>query len=256
MPNLELSIDGRIATLTLNRPEKMNALSPALLDELLSACESLSADESVRVVVVRGSGAHFSAGADLPGFNERFAADEDEAADLGRRATEALWRLPQITIAGVTGHCVGGALVLLACCDLRIASVSAVFSIPEIDAGIPLAWGGMAHLNRLIGETRATDLVLSCRPFGAAEAHAAGLLTTVVDEQALDIKVGQTARDIAAKAGYAVRATKRQLTALRDGSFDPRADADALRDARRDEEAGAIGKAYIERIMGKSHDRS
>lgn len=252
VPDLLLAREGRVATLTLNRPQKMNALSPALLDELIHACEQLSADDEVRVVVLRGAGAHFSAGADLPGFNERFADDENEASDLGRRASERLWRLPQITLAAIRGHCVGGALVLVACCDLRMAADTSTFSIPELDAGIPLAWGGMAHLNRLIGETLTADLVLNCRPFGTAEGLAAGLLTRVVDDAGLDDAVAEQAKNTAMKSGYALRATKRQLVALRDGHFDAREDARALREARKDEEASRIGAAYVERRIGRS----
>lgn len=255
MADLDMTVADRVATLTLNRPQKMNALSPALLDQLIEACAGLADDPEVRVVLLSGAGAHFSAGADLPAFNERFAADEDEAADLGRRATEALWRLPQITLAAVRGHCVGGAVVLAACCDIRVAGENASFSIPEVDAGIPLAWGGMAHLVRLVGETLAVDLVLSCRPFGSAEAIAAGFLTRVVDDHALDETTEQIARSTASKAGMVLRTTKHQLTALRDGRFDAHEDAAALREARRDEEASAIGVAYVERMLGRSGGR-
>ena len=85
--------------------------------------------------------------------------------DLGRRAAEALAAIPQITIAAIKGYCIGGALVLSAACDLRIAADDSRFSIPELDAGIPLSWGGMAHVVRLLGESLANDLVLTCRRF-------------------------------------------------------------------------------------------
>jgi enoyl-CoA hydratase/carnithine racemase len=243
--NLALSIRDRIATIELGRPDKLNALSPELLSDLIDTCKAVSADDSVRIVVLRGAGRCFSAGADLPAFEAGFAAGDPASADLGRRASAAVWRLPQITIAAIHGHCVGGAIVLAACCDVRIAADTARFSIPEVDAGIPLAWGGMGHLARLIGETRATDLVLSCRPFDAAEALDAGFLTRVAPEGDFEAMLDDYAASAARKPQKVLRLMKRQLGALRDGSYDPRDDAAALLAARRDPEAQAIGAAYI-----------
>ncbi len=241
-----------VATLELNRPDVLNALSPDLLQDLMQACEALAADEDIRVVVVRGAGRSFSAGADLPGFEQAFAAGNDDVADLGRQATEAVWRLPQITIAAIHGHCVGGAIVLAACCDLRIAAADSRFSIPEVDAGIPLAWGGMGHLYRLIGETLATDLVLSCRPFDAETALAAGFLTKITDADTFGTDITTLASDTAKKPRIVLRTVKRQLTALRDGAFDAKADAAALLAARQDPEARVIGAEYVaRRIQGK-----
>ncbi|MEM9207953.1 MAG: enoyl-CoA hydratase/isomerase family protein [Pseudomonadota bacterium] len=247
MSELRINEHDGITTLTLNRPAVLNALSPSLLRALMEACDSLSRDESIRVVVIRGAGRSFSAGADLPGFESAFAAGDEDAADLGRRATEAVWHLPQITIAAVHGHCVGGAIVLAACCDLRIAAADSRFSIPEVDAGIPLAWGGMAHLCRLVGEATATDLVLSCRPFGADSALSAGFLTGLVAPDAFDDEISSLARETASRPGIVLRTVKQQLTALRDGTFEPRADAAALLAARQDPEARAIGAEYLAR---------
>jgi enoyl-CoA hydratase/carnithine racemase len=241
-----------VTTVELSRPDKLNALSPALLNELIETCESLTDDDQTRVVVVRGAGRSFSAGADLPAFNESFEAGDTAMADLGRCASEALWRVPQITIAAIHGHCVGGAIVVAACCDLRVASDSARFSIPEVDAGIPLAWGGMGHLARLVGETLATDLVLSCRPFDPAEAMAAGFLTRVVKESHFDESIDKLAQDVAARPLKVLRLMKAQLTALRDGCFDPRNDAEALLAARQDPESQAIGAAYIDGLIHRN----
>ena len=251
MTDLRVRTTDRIATVELNRPDKLNALSPDLLHRLIDACQALSTDNTVSVVVLRGAGRGFSAGADLPVFEASFAAGDPESADLGRRASEALWRLPQITIAAIHGHCVGGAIVLAACCDVRVAANTTRFSIPEVDAGIPLAWGGMAHLNRLVGETRATELVLSCRPFDAAEAHAAGFLTQVFDEADFATHVDDFVRTTANKPRKVLRLMKQQLAALRDGSYDPRKDAAALLAARQDPEAQAIGEAYVSRRISK-----
>ncbi len=252
MAELLVTRNEGVATLELNRPEVLNALSPSLLEELMQACDALSADDEIRVVVVRGAGRSFSAGADLPGFEAAFAASGDQVADLGRQATEAVWHLPQITIAAIHGHCVGGAIVLAACCDLRVAANNSRFSIPEVDAGIPLAWGGMGHLYRLIGETLATDLVLSCRPFDAETALAAGFLTGVTEPDSFDADISSLAHDTASKPNVVLRTVKRQLAALRQNAFNARDDAGALLAARRDPEAKAVGAAYVaKRIQGK-----
>ena len=252
MAELLVTRNEGVATLELNRPEVLNALSPSLLEELMQACDALSADDEIRVVVVRGAGRSFSAGADLPGFESAFAASGDQVADLGRQATEAVWHLPQITIAAIHGHCVGGAIVLAACCDLRVAANNSRFSIPEVDAGIPLAWGGMGHLYRLIGETLATDLVLSCRPFDAETALAAGFLTGVTEPDSFDADISSLAHDTASKPNVVLRTVKRQLAALRQNAFNARDDAGALLAVRRDPEAKAVGAAYVaKRIQGK-----
>ena len=252
MSQLTLTESDSIATIELNRPEKLNALSPELLRELLDCCEQIATRDSIRTVLIRGAGRSFCAGADLPAFNAAFDSDPHAAADLGRAATEAIWRLPQITVAAIHGHCVGGGLVVAACCDLRVASDSAKFSIPEVNAGIPLAWGGMGHLYRLIGETRATELVLSCRAFGADEATASGFLTGSFPENSFVEDLERFVGDLAARPQKVLRLIKSQLVALRDGCFDPHADADALLAARDDAEAQRVGAAYVDRLRSNS----
>lgn len=144
---IEHDTDSRVATLVLNRPGKLNALSRQLLGELARACRWLDDRGDIAVVVVRGEGRAFSAGFDLGDF-----ADGDptisvrDTADLGRVAAEALTDVRQLTIAALHGHCVGGGLVLAASCDIRVAADDTRFSIPEVDLGIPLAWGGIPGL--------------------------------------------------------------------------------------------------------------
>jgi len=129
-----------IATMLLNRPERLNALSRVLLGEIVDACRWLDATTEIKAVVVRGAGRAFSAGFDLGDFQ---SLDDEvnprDSADLGRLAAEALTDTRPLTVAAVHGHCVGGGLVLAAACDLRIAADDVRFSIPEVDLGIPLA---------------------------------------------------------------------------------------------------------------------
>lgn len=255
MSGLTVSSGDRVARIVFDRPDVLNALSPSLLDSLVDACAAIAKNDEIRVVRFEGAGGSFSAGADLPAFLSRLgSAEARSVADLGRRATNAVADLPQITIAGIRGHCVGGGLVLAAACDIRVAADDARFLIPELDAGIPLAWGGMAWLVRLVGETLAADLVLSCRPFDAEEALQAGFVSRALRPDALEEELRSLEQAIAAKARNVLRVTKRQLREIRDGTFDARKDADALLGALDDPESRQQGMAYVaKRIRRPQH---
>ncbi len=248
MPIIQLLREGGVARIGLNRPDNLNALSPLLLRDLVAVCDDLSHDDSVRVITLEGVGETFSAGADLPLFEAELRSSPAKAADLGRVATEALAALPQITVAVIRGHCVGGALVLAAACDLRISSDDSRFWIPELEAGIPLAWGGMAHLVRLVGATAAADLVLSCRPFSADDALRVGFVSRVVAAGDLESEATDLIETVAGRARLPLRVTKKQLQAIRNGTFDPRDDADALLQSVADPEAGALLRSYADRL--------
>lgn len=246
MSGLNTSSADGIARVVFDRASVLNALSPAVLDALVAACGDIARDESIKVVRFEGAGSSFSAGADLPAFLSALGSDDPQRiADLGRIATNAIAELPQITIAGIHGNCVGGGLVLAAACDIRIASDDARFLIPELEAGIPLAWGGMSWLVRLVGETLAADLVLSCRAFGAEEALQGGFVSRVVDAERLQEEVAELAASVAAKSSYVLRVTKRQLLELRSGTFDAREDARAMLGAQNDPESLRQGMAYV-----------
>ncbi|MGD8608033.1 MAG: enoyl-CoA hydratase/isomerase family protein [Myxococcales bacterium] len=252
MSDLNLTVTDGAARLVLDRAESLNAISPDALTDLIDACAALSSNDEVRVVVLEGAGGCFSAGADLPAFMAAFAGpDAHSLADLGRRATNAVAEIPQITIAGIRGHCVGGGLVLAGACDLRIASQNARFLIPELDAGIPLGWGGLDHLVRLVGETVAADWVLSCRSFTPEEALRAGLVSRVVPTAELERELGALAAAVARKPASVLRTTKQQLSAIRSGTFDATADANALLSALRDPEAMQAGRDYLTKRFGK-----
>ena len=251
MSDINLSIAGGIARLELSRPEVFNALSPDLLQELILHCDELATDESARVVVLEGAGKHFCAGADLPRFTKCMESDPHGTADLGRRAAEALAALPQITIATIKGYCIGGALVLAAACDLRIAADNSRFSIPELDAGIPLSWGGMAYVVRLVGESLANDLVLTCRPFDANDALRAGFISRNVSIDEFETEVSALAENVVRKPRIVLRQTKRKLQDIRSGTFDARDDAAEMIAAMADSEATSIGQEYIRKNIGK-----
>ncbi len=241
-----------MAWLTLNRPDSRNALSPGLLGELMEACEALASDESVRVVVLRGSSGVFSAGADLLGFMASMHGDApEEAADIGRQASEALLALPQVTVAVIEGHCVGGGLVLASCCDVRWAEATAWFSTPELALGVPLAWGGMQRLVALVGDSLASELVFTCRRLGADEAWAHGLISKPIAEN-FETEIAERVAQIAARPLGVLRTTKRQLQGIRTGTFDARSDASALLDALRDPESQRAAQQYFASKAAKS----
>lgn len=245
---LEVTVNGAIGELWLNRPQRLNALSTTTLAELAEAARWFDQQAEVRVVVVGGRGRAFSAGADLDGFPALGDVGLRQAADVGRQMAEALEAMRAISIARIQGWCVGGGLVVAAACDLRVATQSARFSIPEIDLGIPLAWGGIPRLVREIGPALTKELVITCREFSPAEALSAGFLNRVVAEDQLDEVVAELAASIAAKPSIPVAATKQHVnavTAQMVGAARAWSDADSLIGGLLDPECEAARQAYV-----------
>jgi len=187
-----------LLTVTLDRPEKLNALSIAVHDELQHLCAALETDHEIRVVLLTGAGRAFSAGAqlgdrrDTPPVND---IDRRARAHLGGRTCEMLDRLPQVTIGVANGLAVGGAVVLLSCCDLRLAAASAWFSIPEVELDLPLTWQALPRLMRELGPARTKELTMACERFTADQAAAWGFLNHVH----LDDELLPAARALAAR---------------------------------------------------------
>ncbi|MDH3301603.1 MAG: enoyl-CoA hydratase/isomerase family protein [Acidimicrobiia bacterium] len=251
---IEVAADGAVGRVTLNRPEKLNPLSTTTLLELADAFTALDRTDGLKVVIVSGRGRAFSAGADLSFFGSAEAnqgLSPRAAADAGRLMVEALERLGSVTIAALRGHCVGGGLVLAAGCDLRVAADDTRFSIPEVDLGIPLAWGGIPRLVREIGPAMTRELVMTCRPFGADEAKALGFLNRVVPASDLDAEVESMASDLAEKSMLTLQATKRHVNAVLEsmsGAVRNWNDADSLVAALHDDESRAVAARYLERV--------
>lgn len=249
---LRVEVDGPVGRMTLTRGDKLNPLSTTTLREIALAAQWFNTTDA-HVVVVTGEGRGFSAGFDLGEFagGDRESPDgasSRDQADLGRLMAESMDRMTAVTIAAIKGPCVGGGVVLAGVCDLRIAADDTVFSIPEVDLGIPLAWGGIPRLVREIGPALTRELVLTCRPFSPEEALRIGFVNRVVPRAELESAVDELAVQLAKKAPSVVRATKRQVNqALEDmastaGSW---ADADQLGAAMRDPEARAAARAYL-----------
>jgi len=257
---LEVEVHDGIGQLWLNRPEKLNPLSRQTLHELAAAAQWFDEHDDVRVVIVGGRGTSFSAGADISAFPTAGSAGAREAADTGRVMAEAIEGMRVMAIARIQGWCVGGALVLAAACDLRVATDAARFSIPEVDLGIPLAWGGIPRLVREIGPALTKELVATCREFDAQEALRAGFLNRVVSPDALDSTVLELAKQIAARPKSPVAATKQHVNAVTSqmvGTMRGWSDADSLIAAIVDPECSAARDVYMAaRGHGKkSNDR-
>ncbi len=250
---IEVTADAARADIMLNRPDKLNPLSTTTLNELVEAARYLDTTPEVKVVVIAGRGRAFSAGSDVASFASAPADSEAirDAADAGRRMAEAVEAMRAVTIARIHGHCVGGAVVLAAACDLRVAADDARFSIPEVDLGIPLAWGGIPRLVREIGPARTKELVMTYRPFGADEALAAGFVNRIVPASGLDDAVDELVGALVGKSALTLMATKRHTNAVTEGMVGAaRAwnDADSLVTALGDPESRAAGAAYLRRL--------
>ncbi len=246
---LTVRADGPIGRLTLNRPEKLNPLSWQCLNEIAQAAEHLDRQAGMKVVIVSGAGRAFSAGADLSTFATAQTISTREVAEYGRKMAETIEGMQALAIASIHGWCVGGGLVLAAACDLRLAADNAMFSIPEVDLGIPLAWGGIPRLVREIGPALTKELVLTCRPFDATEAKESGFLNRIVPAGDLDGAVERLATDLAAKAAHALFSTKRHVNAVTDqmvGTMRSWADADGLVTAFQDPECAEVRSRYLD----------
>lgn len=213
---LRVELDGRLGRLTLDQPERLNPIGATALRELADAAAWFDESDAA-VVVVGGAGRAFCAGFDLrelraaPPDHER--GDHPGAATpaLGAAMAEAVSSMRALTIAAIQGPCVGGGFVLALCCDLRIASDDAWFSLPEAELGIPLAWSGVPRLVRELGPARANELILTCRRMPAAEAHAAGLVNEVVGRSDLEATSAARAATILQRPPSVVTTTKRQV---------------------------------------------
>jgi enoyl-CoA hydratase/carnithine racemase len=212
---VEASVEGRVALVRLNRPEKLNALSAALEEEL----DDVLAGPRVRgagAVVVAGSERAFSAGADLAELRDATAASALHYYAGTGGLYERLAALPQPTLAAIRGWCLGGGLELALACDFRIAEPGAALGFPEVEHGILPSSGGTVRLVRAVGVARAKELVLLRRRFSASEALAAGLVTEVVPDA--EARALAAAAELAELPATAVAVVKRSIEAIADGS--------------------------------------
>jgi enoyl-CoA hydratase/carnithine racemase len=242
---VELDVAGGVAWLRLNRPQALNALNRALTRALEEALERVAAMNEVTVLVVAGRGRAFCAGNDI---TEMATLVPDEAAALATRQARLMDRfahLPQVTLAAIDGHALGGGLMLAIAQDLRIASDRARLGLPEVTLGFNPAYG-IARLLDVVAGGDARDLLLTGRVIHASEALRMGLVNRVVASPTLEAGAGAWAAELARLPRSGLSATKEVVAAIRAGARggEPEAYGDALRTSP---EARRRIQAFIDR---------
>jgi enoyl-CoA hydratase len=210
---LLLDIADQVATITINRPDKRNALNTAVRREIVDALDQLRADDRARVVIITGAGDKaFVAGADIAEFAERTPLQQRDAMQ-GRRVFDEVAAYPKPTIAMINGFALGGGCELALACDIRVAARSARFGQPEVRLGLIPGGGGTQRLPRLIGTGRALRLILTGDLVDAEEAYRIGLVDVLADEDELHARTMELARSMAAHSPVALRLAKNAVAA-------------------------------------------
>lgn len=204
---------GSIALVTLNRPEKLNAMSLEMKETIVRTLRDLDADPTVRVIVLTGAGEKaFVAGADISEFQGRSVSEQQRMYREGT-VYDAVDRLAKPILARIDGYCFGGGLELAMACDVRVASERSVFSQAEVNLGIIPGGGGSQRLPRLVGLGTALKLTLTGERIDAKEALRTGLIDEVVAHPLLDRRVDEIAAQIASRSAVAVRLAKAAVKA-------------------------------------------
>ena len=214
-PTLLFEKDDGVARISLNRPPRLNAYNMQMRDDFFQALTAVRDDPEVRALLLTGEGRAFCAGADLTEFGTAPSLAAARRVRWQRDVWGLLLRLPQPTVAAVHGHCIGSGVELALLCDLCVAADDAQFALPETQLGMIPAAGGTQTLPRAVGPSRALDLLLTGRRFGAAEALSLGMITRLAPPGGLTAAAWALARRLAARPPAAVAALKR---ALREGA--------------------------------------
>ena len=209
--------EGAVAVVTLNRPEKLNALSTSVEEGLAAALTSAEVRSSAAVVLT-GEGRAFSAGADVNEMREQSVAAILAYYRETGEVYERVAALPMPAIAAIHGYCLGGGFELALACDFRVADETAVFGLPEVGIGIVPSSGGTHRLVRAVGPVRAKELLLLRDRLGAEEALGLGLLTLVVPEGQASTRAIELAAELAALPPLAVEVAKRAVDAAAESS--------------------------------------
>jgi enoyl-CoA hydratase len=212
MSTILLERDGHVALVTLNRPDKLNALNEQLLQELAAALAELSRDAAVRCAILTGAGEKaFAAGADIAAMSEMTTTRARQFAEMGHAIGHAIETAHFPVIAAVNGFALGGGCELALACDFIYASDKARLGQPEVNLGVIPGFGGTQRLARRVGDARARELCMTGDMVGAEEALRIGLVNAVVPHGELLPKVREVAAKIASKGPLAIAAAKRVI---------------------------------------------
>lgn len=222
MADLIESIEGGVATLTLNRPDSLNALSDPMIEALLCALDRLGRDPKVGAIVLAASGRAFCAGGDVKAMGSPDPRTQQQKLDWvrwGHRVPLAIASCPKVTIASIQGAAMGAGLGMALCCDFRIVARSARFGLAFVKIGLSTDFGVSWQLPRIVGEARARELMLTGDIFDAATADAMGLATRLVDDDALAQETLAWASRFATGPVLAQAGIKRNLLASQSRGF-------------------------------------
>lgn len=217
MQTILVDRDDRLAVVTLNRPEKLNAFGGTMREDLLSALETIASDASVRAVIITGSGRAFCAGGDVARMAEMQASDDRESfrslLEAGAKIVTRVRSMPQIVIAAVNGVAAGAGCNLALACDVRVSAEEATFSQAFVKIGLHPDWGGTWSLPRLVGASRAIEILATGRAVSANEALQIGLVDRVVRAESLLEEARSLAATIASGPSGAIADIKRAVWA-------------------------------------------
>lgn len=217
---LQLDVEEGRADLAFSRPDKLNALNEQVLEELHTACNDLADRDDLRVVVLRGEGRAFIAGADIEAMVEMSESEARQFALKGHRTLDAVESIPVPVIAAVDGFALGGGLEVALACDLIYASARAAFGLPEVSLGIIPGFGGTQRLARFVGWQRARELVFTARQIDGDRADAIGLACDCLSVDDFKDRIDDVAETLASRGPLAVRAAKRVMRAGEDLSLE------------------------------------
>ncbi|MFN8532553.1 MAG: enoyl-CoA hydratase-related protein [Dehalococcoidia bacterium] len=212
--------EGPVATVTINRPQALNALNQGVLEGLASAFAELAADDECRLIVLTGAGDRaFIAGADIAAM-AAFSADEARKfMELGQSVCNRIEASPQVVVGAINGFALGGGCEVALACDIRIASDRARIGLPEVTLGIIPAWGGTQRLPRLIGRGLAKEMIYTGAQVDAVEAHRIGLFNRVVPADELTTTVSAVVGKLLDNGPVALRMAKEVLEATKDADL-------------------------------------
>jgi 2-(1,2-epoxy-1,2-dihydrophenyl)acetyl-CoA isomerase len=249
---IEIVEDG-VATLTFNRPERMNALSTPIMEGLLHGLPRLAGDPAVRVIVLTGAGRAFCAGGDVKSMAEggerRSAAEATAHLRSRMEVSRILHELPKPTIAMINGPAAGAGLAFALACDLRIAGASARLVTAFVKVGLSGDFGGSFFLTRLVGTAKARELYFTGRPVDAEEALSLGLVNRVVADDQLSDATMELARSLAQGPQVAISLMKRNMNCAESGGLAELLDIEAANmvQAARTEDHREAAKAFVEK---------